>query len=287
MSIQKRNFILYFFGSLVVIFVLFWTAVFSQARSEDNQLLKVTFFDVGQGDSAFIETPGGRQILIDGGPDNTILRKLGEELPFYDRDIDLVILTHPEADHLNGIIEVLKSYNVHLVADPGIMKDTGAYQEYQDVLEESRVPYRTLRAGDRIVIGENIVFDILNPQIATYREINNNSIVARLTYKKHSFLFTADIEKPVEYELAKENAPLIDSDVLKVGHHGSKTSSTKLFLAAVSPDLAVISVGRNNSYGHPTQDVLENLKEYGIKVLRTDIDGDVKVLSDGENLTIE
>src|SRR3989338_5046557 len=147
MAKQKRNFIIYFFFSLLVVLILVWTAIFVQIPTcptpgvgQECRVLRVIFFDVGQGDSAFIETPGGRQILIDGGPDGTILRKLGETLPFYDRDIDLVILTHPEADHLNGIIEVLKSYNVHLVADPGIMKDTGAYQEYQDVLEESRVP---------------------------------------------------------------------------------------------------------------------------------------------------
>lgn len=283
MSKQKRSFIIYFFGGLVIILVLVWTAVFAEAQKTEDQPLKVTFFDVGQGESIFIETPGGRQILIDGGPDNTILRKLAGQMPFYDRDIDIVIATHPDADHITGLVDVLENYNVGLVIDSGDFKGTGVFREYLDILEEKKYRYKKASAGGIIRIGENIILEILNPGENLYEKANNNSVVIRLDYGGDSFLFTGDIERAAEYKLTR-NGRDIDVDVMQVAHHGSKTSSSELFLERVSPEIAVISVGQNNRYGHPFSAVLENLEKYGIKVLRTDIHGDIRFISNGEGI---
>lgn len=286
MSKQKRNTILYIFGSLLVVLVLVWSAVFSQATKAQDEFLEVIFFDVGQGDGIFIETPGGRQILIDGGPNSTVLKKLAQEMPFYDREIDIVILTHPEADHMYGLINVLNSYSVRLVLDSGIQKDTSIYHEYKKLLEDKKIPYQIVFRGDTIKIGEDIALDILHPGDNLYSDANNNSVVVRMIYGNNSFLLAGDIERQVEYGLVVSNQ-YIASDVLKVAHHGSKTSSGELFLKSVEPEIAVISVGEDNKYGHPSPLVLENLEKYGIKVLRTDIDGDIKILSDGEGIAIE
>jgi len=282
----KRNFILYFFGGLIVTLVLVWTAVFAEAQKTENQLLKVTFFDVGQGDSIFIETPGGRQILIDGGPDNTVLGKLAKEMPFYDRDIDIVVATHPDADHIAGLVDVLENYDIGLVIDSGDFKGTGVFQEYLDILKERNYSYKKARAGDRIKIGEDIILEILNPEEELHEKSNNNSVVIRMDYRDDSFLFTGDAERLVEYKLVRRGRN-IDVDVMQVAHHGSKTSSSALFLEEVRPELAVISVGENNRYRHPYSAVLENLEKYGIKVLRTDILGDIKFLSDGRGILVQ
>ncbi len=283
---QKRNFIIYFFGGLVVILVLVWSAVFSQTGQAQDGLLEVTFFDVGQGDAIFIETPGGRQILIDGGPDNSVLRKLAEEMPFYDRSIDIVIATHPDADHITGLIDVLEKYDVGLVIDSGDFKGTGVFQEYSSVLKDKNYRYKKAIVGDKIKIGEDIILEILNPGEELYEKSNNNSVVIRMDYSDASFLFTGDAERLVEHRLIQGGWD-IDVDVMQVAHHGSKTSSSQLFLENVSPDLAVISVGENNRYRHPFPAVLENLDKYGIKVLRTDTDGDIGFVSDGEEIIVQ
>lgn len=286
MTKQKRNFIIYYFGGLIVILFLVWTAVFAEAKKSQDQLLEITFFDVGQGDSIFIQTPGGRQILIDGGPDSTILRKLAEEMPFYDRDIDIVVATHPDADHIAGLVDVLENYDIGLVIDSGDFKETGVFQEYLDILRVKNYHYKKANAGDRIKIGEDIILEILNPEEELHEKSNNNSVVIRLDYSDDSFLFTGDAERLVEYRLVRRGRD-IDVDVMQVAHHGSKTSSSQLFLENVSPDLAVISVGENNRYRHPYPVVLENLEKYGIKVLRTDIQGDIKFLSDGKGILLQ
>lgn len=262
-----------------------WSFVFSTTSEAGEDYLKVTVFDVGQGDAIFIETPGGRQILIDGGPDNTVLQRLGEEMPFYDRDIDLVILTHPDRDHISGIVEVLKRYEVRMVLDNGIPKDDEVYAAYRDLIREKNIPHYTVKEGTRVGLGEAIQLVTLHPGGKAYDETNNNSIVLRLDFGEDSFLFTGDIEKGAEFEMIQDGANL-DVDVLKVAHHGSKTSTTKFFLEKASPEIAVISMRRDNRYGHPHASILESLRKYGIKTLRTDIEGNITLVTEGEGVTI-
>ena len=300
---SKKVFI--FLGILAILNILAWSVVFDFSK---QKFLEVNFFDVGQGDSIFIETPQLQQVLIDGGPSSKILEKLGKEMPFWDRSIDLIILSHPEADHLSGLIDVLKKYKVDNILWTGIIRYTPEYKEWQKLIKEEGAKIFIASKGRKIKMANDISIDILFPfesaEGKEFENSNDTSIVNRLVIGYNSFLFTGDITKLAEKEIIREyscsNPPptnplvggecefaVLDSDVLKIAHHGSKTSSSEDFLKEVSPEIAVISVGKDNSYGHPTQGVLENLNKYGIKVLRTDELGDIKIISDGKTIKIE
>ena len=279
-----KNFIYFILALLICFNILAWQAV---SDLNKPQLLEVIFLDIGQGDAIFIETPQQHQILIDGGPSSKILEKLGKYLPFWDRTIDLVILTHPEKDHLSGLIEVLKRYKIENILWTGIKRDTPEYNEWLKLIKKEGAKIFIAKAGQKIVAQKSI-FQILNPsenlEGETIKNSNDTSIVIKLVFGENSFLFTGDISKSVEKKFLNEKVD-IDSDVLKVGHHGSKTSSSEDFLAVVSPIISVISSGKNNSYGHPHQEVLDTLGRYG-RILRTDLDGDIKIISNGENYAI-
>ncbi len=258
------------------------------------------FFDVGQGDAIFIEAPKKQQVLIDGGPASAILEKLAKEMPFYDRTIDLVILTHPEKDHLFGLLEVLKRYKIKNILWTGVVRDTSEWEEWKSLIEKEGAEIKIAKVGQRIILKElepKIFLEVLYPfenlEGEKFENSNDTSIVASLIFNDISFLFIGDITKKVEGELVtRENScsnsckfESLDSDVLKVAHHGSKTSSSPEFLKKVLPKIAVIQVGENN-YGHPHPEVLADLEQFGIKVLRTDKDGDIKFISDGNNFQI-
>jgi len=271
------------FVVLVILFglnILAWVAVWNLSQP---QLLEVVFFNVGQGDSIFIETPQGHQILIDGGPDETVLENLGKEMPFWDRTIDLIILSHPEHDHISGLIEVLKRYKVENILWTGVLRDTSEYKEWQKLIREEGAKIYIAQAGQNIEGGEtsfNILFPFESLEGKEVKNTNNSSVIVRLVYGDNSFLFTGDAYKSIERQLLET---AIDADVLKVGHHGSKTSSAQEFIEKVSPDIAVIQCGKDNHYGHPSQETLEILEKYGINIFRTDFNGDIKVISNGSN----
>jgi len=288
---NSKNFPTFILFTLFFLNLLAWIAVYDLSKSK---FLEVNFFDVGQGDAIFIETPKRHQILIDGGPGSTILEKLGENLPFWDRSIDLIILTHPEADHLAGLIEVLKRYKVDFILWTGVVRDTAGYKEWQRLIREEAqkegAKIKIVQAGQKINCSrsdlEQCFFMILYPfenlEGQEFKNSNNTSIVAKLVFGKNSFLFTGDIYKAGEKKII-ENGANLDSDVLKVGHHGSKTSTSEEFLKAISPEFAVIPVGENK-YGHPHPEVLLNLEKFGIEILRTDKEGDIKFLSNGNSI---
>jgi len=285
MKLQRKSVFL-ILGVLVLSNIYAWTVVYELVKS---QPLEVVFFDVGQGDSIFIETPKGYQILIDGGPSSVVLEKLGNEMPFWDRTIDLVVLTHPEHDHIAGLIEVLKRYEVDYILWTGILRDTGEYEEWERLIKKEDIKVKIAKIGQRI-IAPKVFFEVLHPfkslEGKEVKNTNNSSIVFRLVFGNNSFLFTGDLYKSIEKEIVNRGLE-IDSDVLKVGHHGSKTSSAEEFLEKVSPEVAVISSGKDNTYGHPHQEVLETLDKYGITVLRTDTEGDIKIISNGKNIEIK
>ena len=255
------------------------------------QSIEVSFLDIGQGDSIFIQTPQNHQILIDGGPSNKIiLKKLSQVMPQWDRTIDLIILTHPEHDHIAGLIEVLKSYKVENIMWTGIKRDTGEYIEWQRLIEKEGANIIIAQAGQKIFSNSakgSYEIEILYPfeslENQEVKSVNNTSIIARLTSGENSFLFTGDAFKSIENKLIAKEVYL-DSDVLKVGHHGSKTSTSQEFIEQVSPEIAVIQCGRNNRYGHPYPETLATLEKFDINILRTDIDGDIKITSNGKNI---
>lgn len=273
----------YILGILSIIAVLVWIYIFNF----ENQLgvLEVDFFDIGQGDAILIEAPFSKQILIDGGPDGKIMEKLGNEIPFYDKTIEIVVVTHPDADHITGLVEVLKRYNVGEIIETGILSDSKIYQEWRRQVKEKNIPVIIAKAGEVIKLSPEINLSVIYPfenfSGKSISNINNVSIVSRLVYGDYSFLFTGDLEKSGEYSLI-DNGINLKADVLKVGHHGSKTSTSDLFLEAVNPDIAVIQVGKNNKYKHPTDEVLKRLQN--INTLRTDIEGDIEICVYGGEL---
>ncbi len=246
--------------------------------------LEVSFFDVGQGDSIFIETPQGHQVLIDGGPSySKILDGLSKEMPFYDEDIDLVILTHPESDHMTGLFSVLENYQVKNVIWTGIEKEGEKFETWKRMLDEEGANVYYANLGDKVIMND-VSLEIINPEELligeSYKESNDTAVVVKMSYKDTSFLFAGDISSKEEKLLNDVNV-----DVLKVAHHGSKYSTSEEFLRAASPLIAVIQVGKN-SYGHPTEEVLTRLDNSGIKILRNDLNGSIKIVSDGKDYKI-
>lgn len=302
MVIRNEKFALFVLVGLFFLNVLAWIVVFDLSQP---RFLEVNFFDVGQGDAIFIETPQRHQILIDGGSSLAILEKLGKEIPFWDKSLDLIILTHPERDHMAGLIEVLKKYKVENILWTGIIRDTVEYQEWVKLIKEEKANVFIAKGSEEIKAARTVL-DVLYPFESLagkeFKNSNDTSIVSRLVFGQNSFLFTGDISSVAEKELIlRENScgpyrtessgtdcqfATLSSDVLKVAHHGSKTSSSEEFLKETSPEISVIQVGENN-YGHPHPEVLERLKNFGIRILRTDKNGNVKIFSDGKNLKLK
>ena len=285
----RKNSKLVFILLLAAATAVIWYAVF---YFEARQNLLVTFFDIGQGDAILIEVPNGNQILVDGGPGKAILGKLGRTLPFWDRSIDLLVLTHPHADHLDGLLEVSKRYHVEAVLTSGAEHSIPEYQEWKELLSAKKIKVITAQAGQRIDAGDGVMMDVFSPlndfSGRSLKNPHDATVVTRLTNGNSSFLFMGDAEKSLEYRLLLDSKfQILDSDVLKVGHHGSKTSSAEEFLAAVSPEVALIQVGRKNRYGHPHQEVLDRLSAVGAKILRNDLDGDIVIESQGTGLEIK
>ncbi len=267
------------YGIVITLFAvaIILAAIILHSKSQE---LKVEFFDVGQGDAILI-SKGGRQILIDGGPSGRIImEKLGKSVPFWDRKIDIIIATHPDQDHIGGLPDVAKSYDIGKVFESGAKSESKTYAAYENILKEREVEKIKAEYGIRIKLSEEIIVEILNPNSETINcgtDTNSKSVVTRLIYGKNSFLLTGDLPGDCEEIISGINID-IGADVLKVAHHGSKNSSTAEFLKKVSPKEAVISVGKNNRYSHPDGETLERLFQIGAKILRTDEMGDISYI---------
>lgn len=292
MYILKRAKIVYFLLiSLFFLAGLIWAMIFQNGSASlfgswQQAALKIVFFDVGQGNSVFIEALNSNQILIDGGPGSQVLNKLGQAMPFFDRDIDVVILTHPDADHLNGLVDVLKKYDVGEIIEPCIVDSSAAYGEWNKLIEEKKIHRTCAKFGQKIKLAENIEFNILYPlqslEGASLKNTNDASMVMIFCYGQARILLTGDAEEKTEYQLINSSIDL-KAQILQIGHHGSKSSTSENFLKAVNPGITIIQVGKNNRYGHPSQEVLSRLKNISAKIFRTDLDGDVKFLCDARS----
>lgn len=298
---KKKSFLLGASFGIILLFSLLFSL-------PDNRL-HLIFCDVGEGDAIYIRTSGNLDMLIDGGPNDQVLTCLGKHMPFYDRTIDIVALSHPQKDHLQGILSVIERYNVKYIVIGVEGNETEGYKRLLDGIAKKKIPVKHLYRGDSFSFGEvklsvlwpekQWVADNLsshvddlsylsNPQVlglSTIQDkINDFSFFIHLQYGSFDALFTGDGDDRVQSEVLKlGNLP--DIEVVKVPHHGSKKAFLPLFLEKIRPEYAVISVGKN-SYGHPTKEVIELLSNRAVKILRTDERGDIEVVSDGKNYSI-
>lgn len=245
--------------------------------------LTVTFLDIGQGDSILIQTPNGRTIIVDGGPGSTLVHRLGEETSFWMKKIDALLLTHPDRDHLEGFLEVLKRYEVGLFLFTGVQKESALYKTFLKEIDERGIKTVVVAPDQDWMLDEGVFLDIIGP-LKSYNgqkveKPNNTSIVARLVYGETQLLLTGDIEKKAEFELLLHDTDL-RAQILKAGHHGSSTSGSEKFLKAVEPNTAVMINGKNNSYGHPHLETVLRFDELGIDWLSTKDEGTVTFVSD-------
>lgn len=287
MRLPNRKIIKILSSALAMLFLLIGYTVYSQ---QDRQNLEVDFLDVGQGDAILIKTPFEQNVLIDGGPDNKVLAELGSHLAFFDKELDLVILTHPHSDHVDGLVEVLRRYKVDKVMMTGVVNTAPDYMAFLDEIKKQNIPVEIAKAPDDIVLGEGLDLKILYPLSdlsgKEVEDLNNSSIVAKLTYKNNTFLLTGDAGEIVELELIQNNIDL-KSELLKVGHHGSKYASSLDFLKKVNPQYAIIQVGKDNDFGHPHLRALDNLQKIGAEIWRTDLQGTIIAISDGNFIKIK
>ena len=261
--------------------------------SNDNKL-EVVVMDVGQGDSILIRTPEGGDVLIDSGPDASADKKLGKFLPYGDRDIELALLTHPHSDHVAGFNEIMKNYNIKKIMMTGVLQTTSDYLNFLNTVKDQKIPVDFVTSTETVYLPgkdanstSSAYLEIMTPESSLIGQrienLNNSSIVAKLIYGSTTMMLTGDMEQ--EEKLVERGLDL-KSDVLKVGHHGSVNANDIKFLTAVNPKYAAISVGKNNSFGHPHFRTIHDLDKLGAQILRTDLDGDIVFVSDGKSFDL-
>ncbi len=276
--------------AVLILFVLLLISVQGLHIGKENKdYLTVSFLDVGQGDATLIESPTGTQVLIDGGKGNSILSQLESVMGFFDRTIDMVVATHPDMDHIGGLIHVLERYEVKNILMTENMSETPVSEKWEERVKEEGAHIIYARRGQVFDLGNGvqgsttltILFPDRNPEGL---ESNTASIVARLVYGESEYMLTGDSPKEIEEYLVGFGVDTLQSDVLKAGHHGSRTSTSEKFVQAVSPTYAIISAGENNSYGHPHKEVMETLLREGVEVWSTITKGRIETISDGVSI---
>lgn len=286
------------FGLLVLFTLLLlpkdlWTKAESLFASvvggeTSDGFLTVAFLDVGQGDAIYIETPDGVQILIDGGRDSTVLSKLASVMPLFDKSLDVVLATHSDLDHIGGLVDVLERYQVDNIARTENKNDTSVAELFSELESAEAGNLHISRAGQQLRLGASTTLSIISPQGDSREwESNTASVVAQLEYQNVAFMFTGDAPIGIEDYLVNSYGSLLKSDVLKLGHHGSKTSSGEAFLEAVAPTYAIVSAERNSSYGHPHAEVIKRVNEVDAEILNTAEVGTIIFKSDGERIWLE
>lgn len=296
-----RNKIFFIITGLIIINLVLLIFCVRQKPVKDG--MEVIFFDVGQGDASLIMAQGGVNVLIDGGPDKKVVKKLDKYLPLWNRKIDIMVLTHPHSDHVLGFIDVLKKYPVREIWMTGVLHNSSEYLIFLGLVRDKKIAVKILKDENSALpeyeIAPNTKIKILYPRKSFLKQkiknLNNSSIVLEAVYKNKIFLFTGDIENEAENELRKEKPypghllkeeGVLKADVLKVAHHGSDNSSSHDFLDLVKPKIAVISVGKDNEFGLPSLRVIKRLERIGSRVLRTDEAGDVIMKVEGDVLSV-
>ncbi len=264
---------------IVVLFAASFLAIRETALLPDGKL-HLHVLDVGQGDAILLITPSGKQVLIDGGPDLSALTYLGTYFPFFDRTIELLVLTHADADHITALPAILERYSVERILLNGAARHSGSFDRLLLRLQENGTSIMIADPAIDIDMGDGLTLDIVWPSIddlSEFPQANNLSVTVRALYKEHAILLTGDIETKAEQAIVKAGTD-IASTVIKVPHHGSRTSSSTGFLLAVHPTMALISAGRGNRFGHPHTEVTDRFRTLGIPLIITAEEGTLSMV---------
>lgn len=275
---------------LLIIIPSIISAVNSQNHNEPvNQIqnngknMVVHYLDVGQGDSEFIELPNGECMLIDAGTAEYSPRIIDSIEAYGYGELDYVVATHPHADHIGGMRDVINSFDIGEIYMPKVSTDTKTFENLLNTISQKELSINTAKAGTEVYSDSEMKIEFLAPVNSSYKDLNNYSAVVKITYGSNSFLFTGDAEDLSENEMLEKDYELLSCDVLKAGHHGSDSSSSADFLNAASPRYAVISCGAGNSYGHPHSETIERFESAGVQIHRTDENGTITIACDGND----
>ncbi len=268
---MKKYYLLIFTFLLLVINIF----LFHLEWKDSHRSFTFAVLDVGQGDALFIESPTGTQVMFDVGPPRKVLGPLQKIMSPFDKTIDAIFITNPDADHIGGFVDILKNYKVGAVFSSGTTSDSKTFQNLKEEIKNQNIPDVLAKKGMKLDLGGGVFIDILFPdRDVSMWTTNDGSIVARMTYGDTSIMLTGDsTNKTEKIILSENNSDQLKSTILKVGHHGSRTSTSSSFVKAISPVYAFISVGKDNKYGHPHQDILTGLAQFGAKIFRTDLLG--------------
>ncbi|MEI6843506.1 MAG: MBL fold metallo-hydrolase [bacterium] len=281
----KENLKWFILSVLFVVSLLLWSVAIRENR---HGILTVAFLNVGQGNATYIESPIGTKVLIDGGPNKTLMREISSVVPFYERHIDLLVVTNPDRDHYEGFFPLLDKYSVDAFVESGIKGVTGEYELLKKKISNKQIPDILARRGQIIDIGGGAYIEILFPdRDVSGLSTNDGSIVERLVYGNTSLILQGDSPQSVERYLISLDKLGLKSDVIELGHHGSYTSSSEEYLKAVSPEYAVISSAQNSEYGHPHKETLATLSTLKVPSLATCTMGKIVFNSDGKQFTLQ
>lgn len=281
--INKNRIAILFFTLILFVFLIY-------KEFQINDFLKVSFLDVGQGDSIYINAFGKSDMLIDGGRNGSILlRQLASVMNFGDNKIDILLITHPDEDHSGGLLSLLEEYEIGILIISGNFADNVKYNQILEIANKRNIPTFLARSGMNIYLDrqKKVCFEILYPfGDVSFVEANISSIVGRLVFNQSEFILTGDAYIQTEKDILKSGQN-VRADILKLGHHGSKTSSDILFLEKVSPEIVIISAGKNNSYGHPHREVMEKIEKLNLQYLATYQIGNITFESDGNKIYLK
>lgn len=276
---------------VLLLFVAFAVAVWWLPfvnKSGDCECLIISFLDVGQGDAIYIKTADNFELLIDGGRDSSVLREIGQQKSFFDREIDLVIATHPDADHIGGLVDVLERYEVANIMLTEAVNDTPAFNAFSRMVEDEAAKTILADTGQRFLLGASTTLTVYSPRgDESNWESNSASIITKISYGEIDVLLTGDAPTGIEEYLVGAYGADLEAEILKLGHHGSKTSTSELFLDTVKPEYAIVSAGLDNRYGHPHQEVMQRVFARDIPSFHTGVDGTVTFVSDGFRVSRE
>lgn len=282
--------------SLIIILILIFSCLlwlnsddikrWESSLFDQKKALEVTFFDVGQGDATWLEFSNGEQMLVDCSKDRRVLKRLGNELWFFDQTIDYLVVTHPDYDHYGGCIDVLRKYEVENIIYNGVKRRSSKYwQTFDRFYHSENANYVTISSPQKLTIGSSTLhffypdrnLSKINGQQVKFEQTNNTSLIFKITKGESGILFTGDAEKKLERYITNKYPDQLDAEVYKMGHHGSAGSSNIFFIEKIKPKLSIASAGKNNSFGHPAFATITRLKQSGSMIARTDTDGNIKI----------